>query len=171
MVVLRLTQQRCVNWAVISINRTSGTSALMSHSRHHDIQCLSRSTDRSLELRDVTEALQFCQAGQQSRSPTPYTGSSGLAYALWRAGTFQNETQWQQQARDLAAAALRRSAHVADESLLDGGCHLRIEATCNAAAGPSAAPTRKLGRSDSHTARHTTQYVSRACIAPLRMRK
>lgn len=68
----------------------------------------------------MAEAVDFSLATSARSAPTPYTGSSGVAYALWRAGTLLGRPEWQQQAAELSAAALRRAAHVVDASVLDG---------------------------------------------------
>lgn len=86
----------------------------------------------------LQEAVQFCVAAVP-RSPTPYTGSAGLAYALWRAGHLFGRSEWQQQARDLAAAALRRAAHLEDASLLDGRAGVLL-VNCLMSAEPSDPP-------------------------------
>lgn len=97
--------------------------------RHHDLQLLD---DLPVTTSDaqLQEAVQFC-CGAVPRSLAPYTGSTGLAYALWRAGHLLGRPEWQQQARDLAAAALRRAAHLEDASLLDGECVSAREASCH----------------------------------------
>lgn len=86
--------------------------------RHYDVQLLDNIPVTTSDAQ-LQEAVQFC-CDAVPRFPTPYTGSSGLAYALWRAGHLLGRPEWQQQARDLAAAALRRAAHLEDASLLDG---------------------------------------------------
>lgn len=86
--------------------------------RHHDLQLLDNLPVTTSDAQ-LQEAVRFC-CSAVPRSPAPYTGSAGLAYALWRAGHLLGRSEWQQQARDLAAAALRRAAHLEDASLLDG---------------------------------------------------
>jgi len=92
--------------------------------RHHDHSALSGLSplDSTSIIVAVSDAVKFVTSGHALRHPTPYTGSAGLSYALWRAGTLLGQQAWQQQAQELAAAALRRSAHLVDASVLDGGC-------------------------------------------------
>lgn len=97
-----------------------GLHIAMSHRLYHDIHSLSNIPDRSDS--SLVEALQFVTSTVSKQSPTPYTGTAGTAYALWRAGSLLSRPDLSVQAQDLAAAALRRSAHVVDESLLDGRC-------------------------------------------------
>jgi hypothetical protein len=94
--------------------------AMSSGERHHDISTLGEH-ESNASLSQASEAVQFCSSGlSRMRSPAPYTGSAGIAYALWRAGGLLRNHDWQQQAQELAASALRRGAHLEDASLLDG---------------------------------------------------
>lgn len=97
-----------------------GPPFAMSHKLYHDVSSVSSSPQRSAS--SLVEALQFVTSTVSNLFPTPYTGTAGLAYALWRAGSLLGERKLLEKAQDLAAGALRLSAHVVDESLLDGGC-------------------------------------------------
>jgi hypothetical protein len=112
----------------------------MSHRLYHDIQSLSDIPEYSAS--SLVEALQFVTSTFSKQSPTPYTGTAGIAYALWRAGSLLSRPDLSVQAQHLAAAALRRSAHVVDESLLDGGC---LPLQCQLSAEPQN-PSHTTGR-------------------------
>lgn len=107
---------------IIQRSRARTCALAMSGDRHHDIAILDRGHRSSASLsQSCSDAVQFCSSDlSKMRSPTPYTGSAGLAYALWRAGCLLHNHGWQQQAQELAASALRRGAHLEDASLLDG---------------------------------------------------
>lgn len=102
----------------------------MPRERYHDLSALSGLSpmDSTSITAAVSDAVTFATNGHTLRHPTPYTGSAGLSYALWRAGTLLGQQAWQQQAQELAAAALRRSAHLVDASVLDGGCLTDLQA-------------------------------------------
>jgi len=104
-------------------SHAAGLIRTYSMPRHHDLSALSGLSplDSTSISAAVSDAVKFVTSGHALRHPTPYTGSAGLAYALWRAGTLLEQQAWQQQAQELAAAALRRSAHLVDASVLDGG--------------------------------------------------
>lgn len=91
----------------------------MTRERHHDVSTLHTLSSAAIINDGLLQAVQFC-SNSRLRGMTPYTGTAGLAYALWRAGSLKHNHEWQQQAHELAASALRKAAHLEDASLLDG---------------------------------------------------
>lgn len=128
---------RSITSFLAAVSRPSATTATAAHmatvaaasARYHGHSLLELNV-RQHELHiSLQEAVAFCRQHPGVRapaSPTPYTGTAGLAFALWRAGRLTQQQQLVSEGQRLAAEALQqaqaRRGHYVEESLLDGRC-------------------------------------------------